>query len=307
MRVLFYIPRMDLTWKEGPMISQPIPPIREHWINFLKYKADQHLKNGDEVEQLTLPLWTMTKEMVIEANGKYDRVYVPHRRQEDYGMELKNVRYYMQTVIPEYFTVDEKGWGPSLSFLPVELEEKPKKKYFNELEKRIHRNQSKFEQPSSTDEFAYRGFLLFACQIPTDDIVKDHSDVDVLSALRIVLDFAKSRGKKVIVKGHPVNPGSMAPLIELTHHYDNAIYLDNVSIHDAIRHSEAVFFVNSGVGFETILHEKKAFRFGNAEYANVIPLFSEETYDKYKDVNTEEYEKFINVFFSHAETYKEVT
>ena len=47
------------------------------------------------------------------------------------------------------------------------------------------------------------------------------------------------------------------------------LWIDNISIHSLIKKSQAVFTVNSGVGIESILHLKKVYTFGFADYASI--------------------------------------
>ena len=46
-------------------------------------------------------------------------------------------------------------------------------------------------------------------------------------------------------------------------------WIDDISIHQLLESCMAVFTVNSGVGLEAILHRKKVFTFGNADYSSI--------------------------------------
>ena len=72
------------------------------------------------------------------------------------------------------------------------------------------------------------------------------------------------------MKGHPINPDSMTPLRNITKQYSNAKWRDDISIHEAIKICDIVSMVNSGVGFEAMLHSKPIFTYGRSEYQNVV-------------------------------------
>ena len=70
----------------------------------------------------------------------------------------------------------------------------------------------------------------------------------------------------MVLKGHPVNPGSMVQLKQIADKYAHTIWLDDVSIHQLIPDARAVVVVNSGTGLESLLHQKPVITFGRADY-----------------------------------------
>ena len=85
----------------------------------------------------------------------------------------------------------------------------------------------------------------------------------------MTIDVCQELGLQVIVKGHPVNPGSMVPLKKITNRYDNAVWMENINIYDILPKAKAVVMVNSGTGMESLLHHKPVIMFGRAEYSCV--------------------------------------
>ena len=63
-------------------------------------------------------------------------------------------------------------------------------------------------------------------------------------------------------------------------------------IHDFLRNCNEVFLVNSGVGFEAILHRKPIIRFGDAEYNSVSNSFKDYINNK-KQFTENDYKKFF--------------
>ena len=111
MRVDIYMPRLDVTFKEGPVpeTRSPIPPIREHWLKFLQELQNRHLALNHETRVLEVPLWQITPSLVADSSQMADIIYIPHKMRENWWLD-ERVRYYMQMVIPNIFSIDTHGW-----------------------------------------------------------------------------------------------------------------------------------------------------------------------------------------------------
>jgi hypothetical protein len=296
MQITILKPRLDVSFKEGPVPDErgPIIPIREHWANFVKKLEHKHHLAGNQVRIIEKPLWQMTPDWVFRQAVEANTIYIPHRQGFEHP-EVENVFFYMQTVFPEFFTIDSKGWGAHMSYIPMDVSNiEPNLELWGELEKRIYNNVSKFDQPNQI-EINLENYWLFVCQIPHDQVIKQSSNISVIEALRCTLELAKKRGKFVVVKGHPVNPGAMIELAQLTVQYQNVAYVTDISIHSLLSKCEAAFMVNSGVGFEAMLHEVPIITFGNAEYKNVVNSFDGDNTALNSDVTL--YQKFMTAFF----------
>lgn len=271
-KILF--PNLHQTFKNTGQIHDtpgPLPPIRQHWNTFLM-NLRIYLEMEYEVEVIKRPLWQFTYEFCMSESKNCDLIFIPHKQRIDFG--IPNAMYYMQTVFPDKFTIDENGWGASLSWiddLNLDGENLENVSIFNTLKTRLLNNVSKFDQPVKNIDVD--DFDLFVCQIPHDETIKYHSSVSVYDALKSTLAYAWVNNRKVVVKGHPVNPGSMESLKKLTETF-NQIWVDDVSLLSCLQKANNVFLVNSGVGFEAILLEKPIFRFGDAEYRNIVPELS---------------------------------
>ena len=141
--------------------------------------------------------------------------------------------------------------------------------------------------------------------------------MNVEQALSTTIRFAQMSGQKLIIKGHPANHAAMHSLKRV---YVNEMFesmnkgqpplcawIDNANIHTLLSHSKAVFTVNSGVGFEAILHQKPVFTFGRADYdcvstslegssSEVISFLLDQFNDKLK-VCFGEYKGFVDAWY----------
>jgi len=271
MLVDIYIPRLDVSFKMGPVPHErgPIIPIRRYWDRFVRQLARYHHEiKKDELRIIEAPLWQITPEFVSYQSRNAELIYIPHKETHNWSLPegQYRVRYYMQMVIPSIFSIDPKGWCAGATSYPIAPIGDPKTDLVSRLKSRIRDNTSKFDQPKRGPlPFDYRNYVFFPCQLPHDETIKYHSDWSVEKALETVLKWCLTHGKMCVIKGHPVNPGSMKPLRDITNRYPH-VWVDNVSIHDLIENAHLITTVNSGVGLESIIHEKKVLTFGRADY-----------------------------------------
>ena len=286
MKVLILTPRLDVMFKRGPVPVErgPIAPIRVHWQRFAEGAAKEHRKRGDKVHVLELPNWQFTPELVCKF--KPDIAYIPHKESHSFpipDIENIDVRYYMQTVFPWRFYVDPVGFAGGSSIdgeTLIEMGEDSSSE-FEKLRAYSQSGGTKFDQPDRQEIELPEDYIFFPCQIPHDETIKYHSSVTVPQALLETIETARMMGVKLIVKGHPVNPGSMAPLKKIADEHSHVIWVDNVNIHDLIPNALSVVVVNSGTGMESLLQYKKVFTFGRAEYNCVANSVSDSIYNLY--------------------------
>lgn len=266
MNILILSPRLDTTFKYfGPVspIKGPTPDNRRPWEACINGIKREHLRRGDNVTVLEQPLWWFKPDNINEKH--YDRIYVPHRESHSFPLPGDKARYYMQSVIPELFYIDTKGFAGGASFYPMTNLYGMDLFWYDWLCKRIEDKTTKFDQPNTV----WHGpgeYVLFTCQIPHDQTILYHSRIKVEEALRLTCEATKNINKTLVVKGHPVNPGAMETLKQITKEFNHALWIDNVNIHDAIAQAETIVTVNSGTGLEALLHKKPVYTFGDCEY-----------------------------------------
>tara|TARA_Y100000310_G_scaffold344546_1_gene457894 strand:- start:7779 stop:8723 length:945 start_codon:yes stop_codon:yes gene_type:complete len=254
-----------------------LPQIRQHWWTFMDNLRDWHINRGDEVLQVQGGLFEFTPK--IAESIDCDLVYIPHKERPRFWVPGKHVLYFMQSVLPSRFYVDPMGFSAGHSTYPCDQFE------FCQIDQDIVKsardlittNTSKFSQPDRKKINLPGKYVFFPCQIPHDETILFHSDVSVEIALSLTVQWCDKYDIPLVVKGHPVNPGSMASLKKLVS--DKTIWIDDASIHQLIENSEFVVTVNSGTGFETILHNKPVVTFGRADYDCVSIQASPENYE----------------------------
>lgn len=279
-KVLILKPRLDIMFKKGPVPNKrgPIEPIRVHWKNFVDLLEKAHDNAGDIVHVLELPNWQIDPSVVQYLQP--DIVYIPHKQKHQFAVDSKhNPRYYMQMVFPWLFQVDAQGWGPDASVYPIQPNTATNGALYDKLRKRQKSGRSKFEQPPivSWPDQPDR-YIFFPCQIPHDETIKYHSDVSVADALRYTISYCEQNHMlqhQLVIKAHPVNPGSMDELRKIGSTY---MWADDININTCIAGADAIVMVNSGVGMEGILHGKRVGVFGQADYDSVVHKITPDNY-----------------------------
>ena len=88
-------PRLDVTFKEGPVPKEhcPISPIRQHWENFVNKLSYEHTIFGDRVKIIEMPLWQMTKDVVFKLATQANIIYIPHKQKFEYKIDHLSDNY----------------------------------------------------------------------------------------------------------------------------------------------------------------------------------------------------------------------
>jgi hypothetical protein len=303
-------PRLDCSFKKGPVPPVEGPPknrVLTLFGQFMDNLGHYHSEQGDHVVVDQRPLWQFELDELRQTATRFDLVYFPHRLRSQWPAG-DNVLFYKTTPFPEYISVDPQGWGASLSWLPVHpIVSEEAWAFFQTLQQRAALNVSVFDQPALDLPVGLHDYFLFVCQLPHDETIQFHSTVSVENALHTVIQYAEQARVPLVVKGHPANRPSMLPLKALTDASPNALWVDEVSIHTCLAGARRVFTVNSGVGFEAMLHDKTVVHFGNAEYSSVT-LHAACSVDALRELapqshSTELYAAFLHCFFQKTIRY----
>lgn len=294
---LLLFPRLDCTFKEGPVPETyshaNVPPVRYPWNDF----ALNVVMTAPSLRVENKALWQFKEEDYVDVPET--NLLIPHKEFHNFKVPGKNCMYYMQTVVPHLFSIDRKGWGGNLSVIPYR-QAHTKFQHWDWMVERVENNISKFDQPSASKNELEPGYALFICQLPHDQTIQFHSNTSVEDALKATIMTCIEQKKRLVVKGHPINPASMevlrAIVHPITHQYPYITWVDNISIHTALKGATHVFTVNSGSGIEAILHKKPIFTFGKAEYSEVAFQGSVSQFLEMASVDEYDYRNFIESY-----------
>lgn len=142
-------------------------------------------------------------------------------------------------------------------------------KNFNYLyQEYVVNNVSKYHQKS--DVFSCKDEYVFVALQVLTDLVADIAFFDGKELLKTIAQYYKNTATKVVVKRHPYcNSLSVQLLLEELLN-EGSIIVSDASIHGIIENAKAVFVVNSGVGFESLMHLKPVIVCGQCDYAYAV-------------------------------------
>ncbi len=222
------------------------------------------------------PLWQFDHDLMRVQADRFDIVYMPHKQKALFDLGPGGL-FYKRSPLPGLFTVDGKGWGGGLSYAgAMPVPQGDTHAVFAHYTALAADNRSTISQPPIETPFDERDYDLFICQVPHDEAILQNADVTVAQALTAVIAFCATQGRRLLVKGHPANPKSMKPLAAIAQ-AAGVGWIDGVSIHRCLSGANMVYMVNSGSGFEAILHGKPVIAFGRAEYSGVVATATPDT------------------------------
>ena len=183
--------------------------------------------------------------------------------------------FYMQMHLRNLFTIDKSGWGVDHSDYPEcpgsqdEILDDSIEEIQKLSDKLLASGESKCEQPKETDETPER-FILVPIQIPRDYTIHHHSPITVKYFIDSIQAWAVETQNHICFKMHPFNKSDQ-DLIEAVDYGCQSRYVHKVegNIHELIKRSAGLFVINSGTGFEAIIHGKPVLTFGACDYNRV--------------------------------------
>ncbi|WP_083921135.1 hypothetical protein [Hahella ganghwensis] len=328
-KVCLLIPRLDMPWKrlavgqQIPLLQEDALQLRLYWREFVTRLANVLQAQGYTVDITELPAWEITREKVDAMN--YSIAFIPHRCHKNFEAGKTQVYFYMQEFYRWVFVVDQHGWSASSSVYPINIDlladsdsrafeiyrallssNKLDSKFSQKQRKTIEQLIADYELPICSDAIGTKKevapFIFFPLQIPHDQSIEYFSDIDEIELVSCLVEWARSHKVNLVLKPHPANRKAMEVFRTLV---DNtSIYWSEAHIHDLISNCTAVFTINSGVGFEALMHVKPVVTFGRVEYDCVSFNATKESINeawKYcNEVRAEDlevrYRKFVNWF-----------
>ena len=244
-------------------------------MKFLIGKPVKHIelfREGEmyygDVEKLYDMIPSVLDDMEIEYKNLHIKNNVRHIHKEPDSIylawhnhgTLPNIWHLNTAYIPDYFYFDKTGYGPWSEIvdecdykIPVEIVRKDIEKFCKEY---IDNNVSRFEQPNAAfipDE----PYVLVLGQRP-EDPVSQFAYIDTMSLPEKVANAYKGTKYRVCTKIHPHEAYKCygtPDTIEVTG-----------NLNKCIAGASAVYTVNSGSGFESLLHGKRVFTTGRCDY-----------------------------------------
>jgi Capsule polysaccharide biosynthesis protein len=182
--------------------------------------------------------------------------------------------FYKEMHMRGLFTVDERGWGaddsqlctpPDLSSVSAGEAENFCRSMRSEF---LASGRSKLEQPAmNAIPQSVKPYFFAPLQLPGDDVIMHHSPLTISQYMAALSQWADRRGRNVVFKLHPgVMPSDLEQEARQWAAASPNVFLLNENVHSLISAAHAVIVINSGVGFESLIHGKPVITLGACDY-----------------------------------------
>lgn len=126
---------------------------------------------------------------------------------------------------------------------------------------------SEFEKSLTTNNALLdTNFVFLPLQVSSDTQIKLHSDVDNFGAIKFAKDYASKRGLTLLIKIHPAESDVQHIESIIKEAQDTNSYLVNFNTTDLIKNADTVITINSTVGLEAMLLNKRTVVLGRCFY-----------------------------------------
>lgn len=192
------------------------------------------------------------------------------------GSPNKQILRWKEGYLQGMVTFDTRGYSgwsslceKNISKQLHKISEKKANNTFNFLAKKyIDNNISKYIQPS-TEKFQFPNKFIFFPLQTINDTVMIHSYIKPIYLIKKIINILWKQNISLVIKQHPRCNNKELKELLIKYEKKNKIILYNGSIHDAISKAETVYTINSGVGFESLLHLKPVITFGKSDYMSM--------------------------------------
>ena len=249
-----------------------------------------------------------------DFRGAEFRIYA-HKTRRDVEGEL----FYKQMHLAELFTIDSLGWGADHSKMQerpdlLSVEQTQAEQFIASLRaKFLETGASKMAQPNRAESILLPDEYIFVpIQTPRDYVQVHHAPIPVLSFILLIAGWANESKQNVVFKLHPglfrTSDGDNDIINAVDEYVATSRYAfcAQANVHDLIANAKGVFTINSGVGFESLIHGKPVVTFGNCDYQWVTFRASADCLDAarefvfgYTDELRQEAYKFVHYYLFH--------
>ena len=256
-------------------------------VEFPNYKKESSLDASHEFIPLLLKkllyLNISTKTNVVYSNNnEYKKEKNTSHNSflfsyHSYGKTVKNVIRWKEGYLSNMITFDKKGYSgwsslcdEDIDALLQNISQKKADNYFDTLAtKYIKNNLSKYYQPDKSDFiFPQEDFVFFPLQTLNDSVMQ-HSYMQPFKLIKQVIKILSKQNIPLVIKKHPRCQDKELDEYLNKQLKKGKIILFNGSIHEAIEKATTVYTINSGVGFESLLHLKPVVSFGKSDYMSM--------------------------------------
>lgn len=184
---------------------------------------------------------------------------------------------------------------------------KAEKDFLYYKEKYIDKNLSKYQQPEINEDNLPDSFIFIPLQVFDDSVMKK-SYFEPMFWLKTIVENLTKNQINIVIKRHPrCYIKELEIVLDEFKEFKNITIYEG-SIHNAIKKCDAVYTINSGVGFESLFHLKPVVTFGEVDYQSATFNIKDfkELGNNLIPILTDEKKDYIKKFISYFMTYKNI-
>lgn len=174
--------------------------------------------------------------------------------------------------------------------------------------KYINSNISKYEQPEFSSFNFPKEYIFFPLQ-KIEDSVMLHSYIKPLILVEKIIKILNNKKIPLIIKKHPRCSNPELECLLKKYEAKQQIILYNGSIHDVIKKAKTIYVINSGVGFESLLHLKPVVTFGKSDYMSMtrnvkdLAEIEKETFYSLNEERISDIKKFLYYYINKTSVF----
>lgn len=192
------------------------------------------------------------------------------------GEKLPNILRYKDGYLNNMITFDlqgHSGWSSlcneDIDTILKGIKKQKATQFFKKLStNHIQNNQSKYQQPNENNFTFPKKFIFFPLQTVSDSVML-HSYFNPIELLQNIVQILNKKNIPLVVKRHPRCENIELAQLLKKYEKEKKLIIFNGSIHNAITKADTIYTINSGVGFESLLHLKPVVTFGKSDYMSM--------------------------------------
>ena len=130
----------------------------------------------------------------------------------------------------------------------------------------LRNNTSKYRQPTHSGRPPDPGYIFLALQMPRDTVLS-LARANPIDFYTEVLEQSLQLQRRIVVKRHPLCRDEAIEIMLEEYASREGVTVSNLSINELLPGAERTVVINSGVGFESLIHGRPTLTFGACEYA----------------------------------------
>jgi hypothetical protein len=202
-----------------------------------------------------------------------DTLYISYH---SYGLIVPNLLRIKENYLPGFFSIDPKGYSGFSEIADIDLNPKldsidfeiAKNFILNIINDIVKNNKSKYPQNNfNSNHNVLKNTIFFPLQVQDDSVLEltSFNFYDLLEYVCQNITFP------IIIKIHPYAndiKNLKQKILDIIKINKNII-LSDASVHQILPNCDCCMTINSGVGFEALLHNKPVITFGKSDYNTV--------------------------------------